>query len=416
LLSNQTTAEQIDAWRAATSENEHLEFKEAKNQFDFQDLLAYCVALANERGGVLLLGVANKPPRPVVGTKACSNVVKTTEALFNKLRFRVDVEEVQHPDGRVLVFHIPPRSIGQPYHLDGRYLMRSGESLVPMSPDQLRQIFDEHTPVINDPASRYDEVLASQILSKLDEHSAHKSSLHQLKTGLPDFVIRTDEEWLLTVEALNKMGLIEGTFHRLGFNKVLRGAENLQITKAGIEYVRQARSELAAYVSSESPDLDPLTHVFKRTQFHRDLFSFSAQANEEEPLTLIVFAMDNFKAVNDRYGPEEGDIVLRQTALVLRRMLGRRGESYRIGGDEFAALLPNHSLAEGEALAKRICTVISGSGFDAKIGQTKITASAGIASIPESTLESQDMIQDADAALYKAKRDGGNRAYVSLQR
>ena len=58
--------------------------------------------------------------------------------------------------------------------------MRSGESLVPMSPDQLKQIFDEHTPVINDPASKYDEVLASQILSKLDEHSAHRSSLHHL--------------------------------------------------------------------------------------------------------------------------------------------------------------------------------------------------------------------------------------------
>jgi diguanylate cyclase len=90
--------------------------------------------------------------------------------------------------------------------------------------------------------------------------------------------------------------------------------------------------------------------------------------------------------------------------------------AYRIGGDEFAVLLPNHSLAEGEALAKRICSVISGSGFDAKIGQIKITASAGIASTPESTLESQDMIQDEDAALYKAKRNGGNRAYVSLQR
>lgn len=275
MLSNQTTAEQIDAWRAAGSENERLEFKEAKNQFDFQDLLAYCVALANERGGVLLLGVAHKPPRPVVGTKAFSNVVKTTAALFNNLRFRVDVEAVQHPDGRVLVFHIPPRPIGHPYHLEGRYLMRSGESLVAMSPDQLKQIFDEHTPVINDPASRYDEMLASQILSKLDEHSAHKSSLQQLKTGLPDFVIRTDEEWLLTVEALNKMGLIEGTFHRLGFNKVLRGAENLQINKAGIEYVRQARSELAAYVSSESPDLETHSRMFSKERSFTEIYSLS---------------------------------------------------------------------------------------------------------------------------------------------
>jgi hypothetical protein len=143
LLSRPTTVEQIDAWRAAKSETEKLEFKEAKNQFDFNALLAYCVAIANERGGILLLGIANRHPRPVVGTKAFLNVVKTTENIFNKLRFRVDIEEVQHPDGRVLVFHIPSRPTGHPYQLEGSYYMRSGESLVAMTPDQIKQIVTE---------------------------------------------------------------------------------------------------------------------------------------------------------------------------------------------------------------------------------------------------------------------------------
>ena len=107
MLSKPTTIEQIDAWRAAKSETEHLEFKEAKNQFDSESLLEYCVAMANERGGVLLLGIANRPPRPVVGTNAFRNIVKTTEDIFNRLHFRVDIEEVQHPNGRVLVFHSP---------------------------------------------------------------------------------------------------------------------------------------------------------------------------------------------------------------------------------------------------------------------------------------------------------------------
>jgi hypothetical protein len=143
LSSKKTTPAQIDIWRAAKSETEHLEFKEARNQFDFERLLAYCVAIANERGGLLLLGIANKPPRPVVGTSAYPNIVKTTEDLFSKLKFRVDVEEVQHPGGRVLVFHIPSRPTGHPHHLDGTYLMRSGESLVAMSADQLQKIFGE---------------------------------------------------------------------------------------------------------------------------------------------------------------------------------------------------------------------------------------------------------------------------------
>jgi len=104
------------------------------------------VALANEGGGHLLLGVADKPPRPVVGTQAFNDPVAMAEKLFQAVGFRVDIDDVAHPDGRVLVFHIPPRPRGTAYHLDGKYLMRSGEALVPMSEDQLRRIFAEGEP------------------------------------------------------------------------------------------------------------------------------------------------------------------------------------------------------------------------------------------------------------------------------
>lgn len=141
-----TTPQQIDLWRAGPSEHQRLEFKEAKNQFDTGKLHQYCVAIANEGGGELLLGVADKPPRDVVGSHAFPDLVKTSEDLFRALGFRVDVEEVPHPDGRVVVFHIPSRPRGSAYHLDGKYLMRSGQSLVPMSEDQLRRIFAEGEP------------------------------------------------------------------------------------------------------------------------------------------------------------------------------------------------------------------------------------------------------------------------------
>ena len=141
-----TTSEQIDLWRRMPSETQRLEFKEAKNQYDTHKLHKYCVALANEGGGYLLLGIADKPPRTVVGTQAFTDTIVTAEKLFQALGFRVDIEEVAHPDGRVLVFHIPSRPRGTAYHLDGAYLMRSGEELVPMSEDQLRRIFSEGEP------------------------------------------------------------------------------------------------------------------------------------------------------------------------------------------------------------------------------------------------------------------------------
>lgn len=140
------TVEQIDFWRSAKSETQKLEFKEAKRQFDNKKLYRYCVALANEGGGHLLLGIADIPPRPVVGTAAFNDPVDMASKIFQAIGFRVDIQEVMHPDGRVLVFVIPPRPRGTAYHFDGAYLMRSGEELVPMSEDQLRRIFAEGQP------------------------------------------------------------------------------------------------------------------------------------------------------------------------------------------------------------------------------------------------------------------------------
>lgn len=141
-----TTPDQIDQWRQSPSEHEHLEFKEARTQFDNRRLYEYCVAIANEGGGHLLLGVSNALPRPVVGTQAFNDPVAMAAKVFEMVGFRVDMEEVQHPQGRVVVCHIPSRPRGSAYHLEGKYLMRSGESLVPMSEDRLRAIFDEGRP------------------------------------------------------------------------------------------------------------------------------------------------------------------------------------------------------------------------------------------------------------------------------
>lgn len=133
----------LNDWLTTSIENEHLDFKEAKQQYDFAKLLRYCVAFSNEGGGYLVLGVSDEFPRNVVGTNAFLNIGEVKSQILNKLHIRVDIHEILHLDGRVLVFQIPSRPIGQPQHLDGTYLMRSGEELVAMTPDQLKRIFSE---------------------------------------------------------------------------------------------------------------------------------------------------------------------------------------------------------------------------------------------------------------------------------
>jgi ATP-dependent DNA helicase RecG len=128
-------------------ENEHLEFKEARSNFHFEKLVKYCAALANEGGGVMILGVTDRRPRRVVGSRAFGVDTERTKAgLVERLHLRIAVTELAHPDGRVVVFEVPARPIGMPIQYDGAYWMRAGEDLVAMTPDQLKRIFDEAGP------------------------------------------------------------------------------------------------------------------------------------------------------------------------------------------------------------------------------------------------------------------------------
>lgn len=128
----------------ARRESENLEFKEAKNRFDFEELVDYCVALANEGGGKLLLGVTDRGE--VVGSKAFQDLERTRSGLVERLRLRVAAEAVAHPQGRVVVITVPSRPLGVPLQYRGAYWMRSGDSLVPMTPDQIRTILNESGP------------------------------------------------------------------------------------------------------------------------------------------------------------------------------------------------------------------------------------------------------------------------------
>lgn len=136
---------QLEEW-LGIKEDEHLEFKEAKHNFHFEKLVKYCAALANEGGGAIILGVTDRIPRRIVGTTAFDDIERTKAGLVDELRLRISVDEVNHRDGRVLVFSVPSRPIGAPIPVDGAYWMRAGEDLVAMTPDLLRRIFDESGP------------------------------------------------------------------------------------------------------------------------------------------------------------------------------------------------------------------------------------------------------------------------------
>ena len=140
--------ETLERWLTISAENEHLEFKEAREKYKHEEVLKYCVAFANEGGGHLVLGVTDAPPRNVVGTQAfvsADQLNRLKLTIVEQLGIRVDVQTIEHHDGRVLIFNIPSRPVGHPLSFKGAYLMRSGESVVAMTPDRLKEIFAENT-------------------------------------------------------------------------------------------------------------------------------------------------------------------------------------------------------------------------------------------------------------------------------
>ncbi len=140
-----TSIEQLEDWLKGT-ETENIEFKAARSSFDSKrDLPEYCAAIANSGGGVLVLGVDDN--RNVVGTNAFQSSFHTlAHEIYQHISHHIEVDELMHPSGRVLIFRIPPRRIGVPVKFKGKYLMRRGSSLVDMDDQNLRGIFNEGAP------------------------------------------------------------------------------------------------------------------------------------------------------------------------------------------------------------------------------------------------------------------------------
>ena len=140
-----STPEQIAQW-LTEPEGVCLEFKTAASQFKYDKLAEYCVALANEGGGRIILGVSDRRPRRLIGTQAFDEPGRTEAGLYRDLHYRVPIEETRFEGKRILIVHVPSRSPGKAWEYRGRYLRRAGDDLVPIPSDELRAILSESSP------------------------------------------------------------------------------------------------------------------------------------------------------------------------------------------------------------------------------------------------------------------------------
>jgi diguanylate cyclase (GGDEF)-like protein len=164
---------------------------------------------------------------------------------------------------------------------------------------------------------------------------------------------------------------------------------------------RRQRSESA---------LDPLTGLLNRKSLPGRFAELAAQARlSDEAVALVVLDVDHFKAINDTHGHARGDTVLRKIAGAIRSELRSFELAYRFGGEEFLVVLPGIDLEHGAGVAERLRRLLASLCPDG----VPITVSLGVSAAHGEDVEFARLFDEADKALYAAKRGGRNRVEVA---
>jgi diguanylate cyclase len=231
--------------------------------------------------------------------------------------------------------------------------------------------------------------LIGSVAGDVDKHQAQiRQANQELATLEPDDA-NLSSLVLATVERI--VGVNEGLRSRLG------DAEQ-QLKDQAVQLERQFAAAMT----------DPLTELPNRRAFDEELQRRLAEYQTKAiPFCMLMLDVDYFKALNDHFGHPMGDTVLKRMAQVLRGALGEMDHVARVGGEEFAVILPRTRLAEGVEIADRLRRAVAGTEFAPELAHLKITMSLGVSETRPGD-DAAAVIKRADEALYASKRAGRN--------
>jgi diguanylate cyclase (GGDEF)-like protein len=158
---------------------------------------------------------------------------------------------------------------------------------------------------------------------------------------------------------------------------------------------------------------DSLTGLYnRRTLFNEGNKLVDQAINENQTLSIIVIDVDFFKAVNDRYGHDTGDKVLSFIAQLGRETMRSRDVFARLGGEEFAGILPGVTPEEAKAIAERLREKIAQFDLSDLAIENNVTVSIGVANLEQVSPQFDNILNAADIAMYYAKANGRNKVYL----
>ncbi|HSG04935.1 MAG TPA: GGDEF domain-containing protein, partial [Nitrospiria bacterium] len=157
---------------------------------------------------------------------------------------------------------------------------------------------------------------------------------------------------------------------------------------------------------------DSMTGLLNRRYFQERISEEMERSRRHSlPLSLIMIDVDDFKGINDAHGHLIGDEVLKIASRSIRNSIRAIDVAARYGGEEFTVILPQTSKADAFTIAERICSEVRQLDFPFIQSDHKmeLSVSVGLATFPEDTENLEDLIRNADIALYNAKSQGKNR-------
>ncbi len=159
--------------------------------------------------------------------------------------------------------------------------------------------------------------------------------------------------------------------------------------------------------------IDGLTGLYNRGYFQNLMDSEISRAERyKHNFSLLMVDIDDFKKINDTYGHQVGDEVLKELASLLNSFIRKHDAVARYGGEEFAIILPQTAKKDGRLFGNRVVNGIASSKIKEISQDDRLTISAGLAGYPDDAHTQKDLIKKADDALYHAKRKGKNTLCV----
>ncbi len=160
---------------------------------------------------------------------------------------------------------------------------------------------------------------------------------------------------------------------------------------------------------------DELTGLLNRRELNRILSEESDRsARFGRTFSLVMLDLDHFKLVNDEHGHAAGDLVLKETAIRISKLLRRTDRVARFGGEEIAVLLIELDRAQAAEVAQRLVDAVHKAPYTLRDGtELAVTISAGLATLPDVAASDLELLEAADTALYQAKKNGRNRLEIA---